>query len=145
MKVDDTLLSIYNEVLDEIQHEKQIELSIEEIHAVFTSQLEAFKYGVIKNEPVHWLLIGKFLPLNRVATAKEARLFKEKLNELEKENSNLDTKSITAYYAAKKAIEKQDLVKSLKKDKPISLKKLLDKPDKTKYNKCKFTLKPKIK
>lgn len=140
MKVDEVLLSIYNEVLSEIEKEKGIKLSVEEIHNVFVSQLEGFTCGVLKDEPIHWINIGKFLPLNRKANSREAEAFKKNLEKELEYNTNIDSKAITSIYAAEKAIEKESLVKKLRNDKPIGLKSLIDKPNKGKYNKFKLTL-----
>jgi hypothetical protein len=140
MKVDKTILKIYNEIIDEIHKEENIVLSIEEVHAIFVSQLDGFKHGVVKNEPIHWVLFGKFLPLDRKNKAIEARNFKEDLKERKELFPELDAKAITAEFAATKALEKEALSNTLRNSKPIGLKSLLVKPNASNYNKCKFKL-----
>ena len=65
MKLDNTLEQILEELKDELKNDLGEELSIEEIHEIVQSQIEATKLGIAKGISVHWYGFCKFLFTDR--------------------------------------------------------------------------------
>ncbi len=75
MKLDDTLDQIIEEIQEELKVDLGEELSIEEIHEVIQSQIEATKLGIAKGVSVHWYGFCKFLFTDR--KTRQKNVFKD--------------------------------------------------------------------
>ena len=61
MKLDETLSKILHNIIIEVEAQHGIRYSLEEIHNVVESQLNATELGVAKGLTVHWTGLGKFI------------------------------------------------------------------------------------
>lgn len=73
MKVDDTITGIFNTIAKEVKEKYGIEYSIDQIHDIVNTQIEATKYGFAKGISICWSRFCKFIFTNKVNRKIEVR------------------------------------------------------------------------
>lgn len=79
MKLDETLTRFLTEIQNEVLQERNILMSIEEIHSIIETQIEATKLGFTKGLTVHWARFGKFVFTDKHNNVKEIRQLEQRL------------------------------------------------------------------
>lgn len=81
MKLDKTLTKILTEIQSEVLQERNIHISIEEIHSIVETQIEATKLGFAKGITVHWFKFCKFVFTNKHNNVKEIKQLNQRLED----------------------------------------------------------------
>lgn len=102
MKLDDTLISILEEIQIKVADKKDIELSIEEIHNIVDFQLQSTVMGISKGFDVSWSRVGKFIFTDKKARRTERNLTFAEIESLKRMNPNYDAEKAKHDFALKK-------------------------------------------
>lgn len=134
MALDNTMIEIFTTVKKEVEEKFGIVLSVEEIHSVWHTQVEAFKYAIIKGLTINFFRFGKFVDVKRKETAKESTKFISSLSVFKELHPELDEVTLRKQYAIIKAKQKAEFLKSKTRVQGMSVNEVLDTPNKGTYN-----------
>ena len=138
MKIDETLLEIFDTTREIVKERYNIELSNEQLLNILNAQIEGFKYGVLKGFTVFFTGFGKFVNVKRKEVAIEGTKFVSNLEVLKQIYPDLDEVALRKEYIIQKAKEKEAILKGTLNPNSLTAEQVINSPDVSAYNKVQF-------